>query len=94
MSSPHFLLVSQSSPLGHVDDSLRLCSSVDSIASSVSDIGDVIEADMRTQIGTDVDRFSQAVSQLKSTLSTFSSCKCPHVGGVSIASLSLTTTRW
>jgi hypothetical protein len=40
----------------------------------VSDAGDVTETDMRTNLGGDVDRFSQAVSQLKSTLSTLSSC--------------------
>jgi hypothetical protein len=76
------------SPLGYVDDSLRLCSSVDSLASSVSDAGDVTETDMRTNLGGDVDRFSQAVSQLKSTLSTLSSCKCLRVGAVGMGSLS------
>lgn len=48
--------------------SVRLCSSVDSLTSIVSDTGDVTETDMLS-LNADVDRFSQAVSQLKTTLS-------------------------
>ncbi|XP_062509210.1 rho GTPase-activating protein 29-like isoform X3 [Corticium candelabrum] len=49
--------------------SLRLCRSSDSLSFDAADVGDVMELD-RQSLTTDVDRFSQAVSQLKTTLSS------------------------